>query len=53
MATDFPPLVQSKRHPASKEAAVQVDVGLAGERVGLGDSRPSVARNAVGVVTSG
>ena len=53
MTTEFLPLVQSKRHPASREEAAQVDAGLAGELVGLGDSRPSVARNAVGVVTSG
>jgi hypothetical protein len=53
MTTEFPPLVQSRRLPASREAAAQLDVGLAGERVCPGDSRPSVAWNAVGVVTSG
>ncbi len=53
MTTEFSPLVQSKRHRASREAATQVGAAIAGERVGLGDSRPSVAPNAVGVVTSG
>jgi hypothetical protein len=52
ITTKFPVLVQFEFHPASKEAAAQVDAGLAGERADLGDSGPSVMRNAVGVATS-
>lgn len=55
MTTKFLLLVQFEFHPAPKEAAAQVDAALAGEliRPRRGDSGPSVARNAVGVVVSG